>query len=424
MRHRTRLVVLLFAAIACLGAVAGGPTDAEVRRQIDLLDSPTYTVRRQATETLEGYIRNNRLTPAQLGILRTYPMNPTLELLRRKERILATWTARFPAVGAAIDGVRFENISVICLDWDYRFGPFYGGAGSNDDDPSHGFAVRLYQRYAAARNALLAADTAQAVAALRALRTYVNDNFDQLFLWTDAAHSTVATKQQVLARIDQAITDTQNAIQQIQIGSGNVQPPPRQPRQIQQGGAIDMGRTLKLALLQAPVVGGGLDVFLTPYEFTLAAPPAGYRFAGELFGLTSTDTLDVSGNTITVGLEYGSTDLAGEPIVDPFELRVARLSNGRSEILADSTPDTAGSVVTASYQPSPGSFGADQFGEFVLVRPSAPPPPCTATLACPDGTQVSCKGTMCAVLDLCRVSCDGIQYACKQPPGSMSPCGK
>ena len=116
-RHRALLALLL--ALAAAPAPAVGQTDDDVRRLIEQLDDPQLAVRQQATTTLEGYVRGNQLTRAQLGILRTYPANPPLELLRRKEAILARWTTAFPSVEAVVRGAEVRKIgsaSVVALD--------------------------------------------------------------------------------------------------------------------------------------------------------------------------------------------------------------------------------------------------------------------------------------------------------------------
>ena len=147
---------LLGLCLFLIALPAAGQTDAEIRGLIDRLDTQgpgSLDARRRATETLEGFIRNNRLTPAQFEILRTYPPGPALELLRRKELILSRWTTQFPTVAMAIDRTRFETLPrSIDRDWFFKIDGFFGGANIGDAT-----VVGYYQRYEDARNALAAA---------------------------------------------------------------------------------------------------------------------------------------------------------------------------------------------------------------------------------------------------------------------------
>ena len=103
-----RFWMVLLASPILLAMISVSPcmaqTDDEVKRLIDQLDSPQLAVRRQAAKTLDEYLRDNRLTPAQLSLLRTYPEVPTLEQRRRKEQILANWAIHFPALDQAAQG--------------------------------------------------------------------------------------------------------------------------------------------------------------------------------------------------------------------------------------------------------------------------------------------------------------------------------
>ncbi len=100
-------------------------------------------MRRQAAKTLDEYLRDNRLTPAQLSLLRTYPEVPTLEQRRRKEYILANWAIHFPALDQALRGTRFKTTGLGREDWNYEFGGLFGRASSNDDDPGKKLVVEI-----------------------------------------------------------------------------------------------------------------------------------------------------------------------------------------------------------------------------------------------------------------------------------------
>jgi hypothetical protein len=294
---------------------------------------------------------------------------PTLEQRQRLGVILQTWTNTYPAVRDAIAQTRGETLPrSVGNDWYFRIGGFFGGA--NTGDP---VVVGYEQRYEAARNALTTADTATALARLQDLRNYVLDpaNFDRFYLHSDADLKNKVTREQVAAAFDKAINDTQQAIRNINQGSNNVMPPPRQPVPVQQQGAIDVGRTLQLALSNAPVTPGGLDILLTSPGLALSAPPHHFAFASEIFDLRATGGLDVTGSTVSLGIELApGTNLSG--------LEMARLANGSLQVLDNSVIDPTTNTITASYQADSASSGADQFGEFVAVLPT--PEPSTAVI--------------------------------------------
>src|SRR5262249_24508685 len=82
---------------------------------------------------------------------------------------------------------------------------------------------------------------------------------------------------------------------------------------------------------------------------------------------------------VAVGIEYGEHQLFGNPAVDPSSLRIARLANGRMELLDDYINDTDNHIITGFYTPESQSSGLDQFGEFAVVQ--AVPEPSALTLA-------------------------------------------
>ena len=146
------------------------------------------------------------------------------------------------------------------------------------------------------------------------LKTFVDNNFNSLDIYTDAAFMNKATKAQLLNAIQKAIDDTPAAVDKIKIGSNNVQlQPPREPEQVNQT-TLPASLTLQLSLMNNPLAAGGLDIFLAPYSLALSAPPPGYQYAGELFDLFP-PTLSMSPATglRSVGIRrYGSlrrTDL-------------------------------------------------------------------------------------------------------------------
>jgi len=382
------LVALIVALIVALApSAAGAQTDQDVRDLIDRLDSRDLATRQRAELALLAHIQNNRLTAAQLGLLRTYPAGPPLELLLRKQAILERWTTLFPSVGRAVDGVRYQDLGqgLFQLDGFFSLGAVNPGDQTAIDE--------LRRRYEAVRNSLLAADLDRVVVNLDLLQEWVDDSarfarFDFSFLQNPGGGRR-ATRRDVVAVIQDARRNALQAIQDLRLGSGNVADPGRPPTPVNQQGAIDLGRTLRLALANAPVTPGGLDVFMPAYADALSPPPPGYQFVGEVFDLLATDGLEVAG-PVTIGIEYGDVQLIGRPARDPAALRLARLTNGRQELLSDFVNDPQHHVLTAVYVPDSPGTGLEQFGEFVLVQVT--PEPATLLLVLGGAAALAARG--------------------------------
>jgi hypothetical protein len=114
------------------------------------------------------------LTAAQLGILRTYPQNPPLEVLQRKENILATWSKEFPSVQKVLDGARVSDINESAVDISFKIDGFEGSIPAPDDADIKD-VKQLMRLYEAARNALTAADTGKVEESLTKLKNFVAD---------------------------------------------------------------------------------------------------------------------------------------------------------------------------------------------------------------------------------------------------------
>jgi PEP-CTERM motif len=362
------VAALILTSLALPGR-AEAQTDQQVRDLIDLLNAPTFAVRENAQKTLEGFIANNRLTPEQYGILRTYPQNPPLELLRRRNAVLATWTWKFPAVRQAVDETKLLTLDRSWgRDWYFKIGGFFGGA--NTGDPT---VVKACQLYEAASNALLSADTATAVAKVTELRNYILDpkNFPSFNLASNADLSQRITRQQAAAVFDMAIDSTMKAVQQIRIGSNNVKPPPQGAAPVNHGGLVNIGLTPSLFLSGPPVTPGALAIFQPTADLALSQPPAGYKFVGEIFELRAIDGLDVTGRDVTFGIELA-------PSIDLTGLALARLANGQLDVLSDSVVDPMTHTVSATYLAESLASGQDQFGTFAVV--CAVPEPASVAL--------------------------------------------
>jgi hypothetical protein len=382
-------VMILFVAVLALNLYRTAaaqqpppqrPTDDEVKALIDQLDTQgpgSFTVRQRAEAKLTDFVTSNLLTRAQLSIIRSYPGNPPLELQQRKERILSRWVTSFAPAREILNCVKFETLERSAgRDWYYKIDGFYGGANTGDPD-----VTELYKRYEAVRNAVLAADTGRLMHTLTELKNWVDDpnRFDKFYLHHDKDLQRRATRKEVTDKIQQAIDQVQKFVQDIGAGSNDAMPPPRQKIPVQGQGAVNAGRTLRLALDSNPVMPGELDVFMPDYDFALSQPPLGYQFVGELFDILPDPMLGITG-TVSLGIEYGQTQLFGNPVVDPSLLRIARLANGRMELLDNYANDTNNFVITGFYTPESKFSGSDQFGEFAVVQPAAVPEPGILTL--------------------------------------------
>jgi len=349
---------LLILGILSNSSMLFGQTDDDVRKLIDKLDSDDFNTRTDAQETLEKFISDNKLTAAQLGILRTYPQNPPLEVLKRRENILATWTEKFPSVQKVLDGVRVSDINESAVDISFKIDGFEGSIAAPEDSDIKE-VKQLMLLYEATRNALVAADTGKVEDALTKLKTFVADpNKLKGVIYLKGLDE--AKTEDVVNELQQSLTNTQKAIQDIKIGSNNVQPPPRQPVPMKKG-ALDSGRTLAVLLGTDPLVAGGLDIFMPPLDLTLYPLLPGYRYASDIFDILATDGGEISGG-VSIGIQYGSE-------FDALSLRLLRQANGSGEILplSSCSNDSVHSIFTCTYFPDFSLSGPDQFGEFALV---------------------------------------------------------
>ena len=367
------LVIAALILGVCRAAAAQAPqppTDAQVTALINQFRNLNFETRQDATKQLLQFLKDNVLQPNQLGMLRTAAAGDgDPEVRARSASVLQTWAKEITPIREILDSIGVQSVLPQAARFQYKFDGFFGQLFRGSPE-----YVELYLAWEGSRNALLAGDTAQIVPALQKLRALVNDpdKFDALGLFLGDDFNTLAPQKVVLAEIDRAIARIPDAIMRIGAGTGNVAPGPRQPVPVQGQGAIDTGRTLRLALSSAPVVAGNLDVFMPTADLALSKPPPGYQFVGEIFDLLAVDALDVTG-TIALGIEYGATQLVGNPVLDASLLRIARLANGQAEILSDFVNDTARFVITGFYNPESPSSGLDQFGEFAVVQ-RAPEP--------------------------------------------------
>jgi hypothetical protein len=84
---------------------------------------------------------------------------------------------------------------------------------------------------------------------------------------------------------------------------------------------------------------------------------------GEIFDFQADSNLRVQ-DTVSIAIEYGETQLMGNPAIDPSILQLVRIANGQA-IFPHSFNDLSAHVISGSYHITPGEL--DQFGEFAVV---------------------------------------------------------
>src|SRR4051794_12107829 len=93
-------VALLLIALGCsrTAHAQAKPTDSQVRQIIDRMGDNDFAQREKASADMNDLIRKNLLTPAQLGILRTYGATnggagaqPDVEIIQRAKNSLLSW---------------------------------------------------------------------------------------------------------------------------------------------------------------------------------------------------------------------------------------------------------------------------------------------------------------------------------------------
>jgi hypothetical protein len=181
------------------------------------------------------------------------------------------------------------------------------------------------------------------------------------------------TKAAVLAKIDEALMQVNDVVQAVKLVTGENDPPPKRkvPLPAGTGGLVQSGKTLRLST-GAVLAGGELDIEMMTNDSVGVPPPRGFLFAGHVFDVLPDPGVLIEG-PVTVGIEFGTTNEAGFPImVDPADLRLVRFDSFGYEFLNSQQVDLVHNVVSGWYQPdSPGS-GTSQWGLFALVQVPAP----------------------------------------------------
>ena len=236
--------------------------------------------------------------------------------------------------------------------FDFRFDSLY--ARSPAQRPALNGIVSLVD---AAGSALMRGDPREASRQLQALETYLRAMTDAEWGAFFDARLERASREDAIAKVQAAIGLIPAVQSELDV-NGPPMPVDSIRIPVPEGGNIDLGRTLYLTLntLLKP---GVLEVSPRPIaDATLFLP--GFTSVGELsvFDLTAREGLQPLG-TVNLGIAFD----AG--LVDPGQLRVARLASLEIEILVPQV-DLGRQIAFVSYDAP--SAGGDPLGEFRLVR--------------------------------------------------------
>jgi hypothetical protein len=368
-------------ASACPAYAQANPTDAQVRQIIDRMGNNSFPERQKASGEMDALIRQNRLTPAQLGILRTYGgANADPEIRQRANRSLTTWANTVPAANQIFTSSRIlvTNVSPVG-DTFYEFDSVYGVAGNAAQNRT---GIELSKKSESVRNAMANGDPGATKQALTDLKKFVDDNFNNLDLYTDPAHTKMATRQQLADKLQAAINAADAAAAQIGQGAGNAPPPPRPNAPMNGPGVVnDTGKTIGLTLLTAPAIGGSVEIFLPPDGFALSLPPTGLEFVGSVVDVLPLGELNITG-TVRVSMAYDGDLFSSASPDEQTSWQLVRIVNGRIMPMDNVFNDTTNFILSGEYTPPSAIPGENQFGEFAIVRAAqtAAPEPGSAIL--------------------------------------------
>ena len=376
MKARLPAFVFIVALALSCGTARGQLTDAQVDALIVQFNDNSFFTREEATAQLRDQLDLNLLTPAQLGKLRNKATgaNTPLEVKHRAGRLLAEWSNGFTPAGPVLDQfvVMITEVNQGLGGYFYKFDSYVGAA--NIGDPR---ADRLAVLALRARNALTAGDTANAKAELVKLRDFVRGlnaaDYAFLGLYKERALTTAVTQAEVVAKLNRAVDDVQNAIDAIGRGTLNDAPTSRQKVLVQNTGVIYDSLSFQLTLdsLSGAVVSAGLlDVYLPPPGRAYSVPPSGGAFLGSLYDTTANDGLEISGR-VRVQIVYGSGPRLDNPLLNPAllnQLQIVRVADGNIVPLLMVSNDMVNGVISGFYDVPSGGLGLDQFGEFALIQ--------------------------------------------------------
>ncbi|MBV9157764.1 MAG: hypothetical protein JO097_15980 [Acidobacteriaceae bacterium] len=361
--------------------------DATFNQLVTDLNSNTFATRQAATEALTSYVdpaSNTRLTVAQLQTMRSLAKGMNLEVARRSGQVMQTWVKLNPqTVGPATD--LLNGIKVKYLDFDPVLGEGHFMLGSIKVGYDLGgikFRDAINSQYWRASNELYGGYTDNVVPQLRGLRTIVNNLTDQdLKSLYFTQNGNQIQKADVLKQLDKAIQSGSDLINKINGSIGDPTPGPAPKVPVNGSGMIDTGKTFQLAVNSNVIVPGNLNFLDLPSDLSIADPPAGFSFFGQVFVLSADDSLAISGGSVSVFLEYGDPALQGLPTSLAQQLQLVHFANGLYVPLTSEFNDLGAFVFQGSYAPPSIGLSADQFGEFALVYPIPEPSSLTMILA-------------------------------------------
>jgi hypothetical protein len=378
-------------AVLCFGALLGAWTPAPAGAQapppkdvdaatfdklVGELESNEFYVRERATKELTGYVNPasaKRLTLAQLQSLRTLARSKPLETARRAGDVLRTWANKNPdtlgPAQALLTGIQVKpgDYDGFLNEGDFRVGAFkvaYQGSGGQ-------VLSDLMKPFVEAQGQLGAGFTDKVVDNVKAMKKVIDDLKDADLKNLYITKGGVEMKKADLSKaLDDAVKDAEKLMKKVGESIGDP-PPAAAPKMNVPGmGAIDVGKTFRLALAGPGLTSDSLTFAMLPGELAASTPPVGKALFGYVLDLAADGGLRLQpGSTVTVGIEYGT----GLPGWLASQLTLQHLADGRYVPFDQILNDPGAGVISGRYLVPSASSGLDQFGEFALVTPAPEP---------------------------------------------------
>jgi hypothetical protein len=380
------LMLLLFDGVFSF-ALAGDLDQATFSQLVADLNSNSFDVRQAASQKLLSYVdpkSDIRLTVPQLQSVRAYAHGtgaPSLEVQTRAASIIRRWTQLNPATTkAATDFLAGLKIT------DWEFNPalgFLGGEGNfklgavkiaYEGAVGIKFANELNAAYWRTIDQYNDGLTHTVIPRLEAMRKLVQDlSAEDLKHLVFSMGGTQITKDKLIKHLDQQIAAARVLIKKVNDSIGDPPPGPAKPVPIKGSGMISDTKTFAVAINIGSVTPGNVTFLGLPSDFSLAPPPTGFQFIGDIFDLSANNTLGIDGGSIEVSIDYGNPDLLGLPTSEANEYELVRFADGVYQPFSSTINDTSNFVLDGFYNPPSPNSGLDPFGEFAVIAPISEP---------------------------------------------------
>jgi hypothetical protein len=181
------------------------------------------------------------------------------------------------------------------------------------------------------------------------------------------------TRDQLVKYLDQQIATVRQLIKKVNGTLGDPPPGPARPVPIKGSGMIGDTKTFEVAINGSNVTPGNVTLLGLPSDFSLAPPPVGFQFIGDIFDLSANSTLGIDGGSIEISIDYGNPDLLGLPPSEAEQFELVRFADGVYQPFSSTTNDTSTFVLYGVYDPPSLGSGLDLFGEFAVIAPIPEP---------------------------------------------------